>query len=291
MTFEKMLQKIKNKIHYLILAALLAATIFVWQVVFAQRVDDKIKIDFFDVGQGSAILIDAPNNNQVLIDGGPSDAILNKLGSALPFSDRQIELVILTHPDSDHLSGLIEVLKRYEVGQILETGIADSSSEYAAWHALIAEKNIPLVFARAGQTIKIADNLMIKILYPFDKIDGQDFKNTNSTSIVSKFFYGKNTLLFTGDAEGATENPLLFAGVDLRADILQVAHHGSKNSTSNEFLAAVEPQIAVIQAGAKNKYGHPAQELLDRLKGVEIFRTDQDGDINFLCDLENCVKK
>jgi len=286
-----MFQRLKNKIHYLILAALLAAAIFVWQAVFAQPAEDKIKIDFFDVGQGSAILIDAPNGNQVLVDGGPSDAILNKLGSALPFSDRKIELVILTHPDSDHLSGLIEVLKRYEVGEILETGIAESSAEYQTWKDLIKTKNIPLIFASAGQTIKIADNLMIKILYPFDKIDGQEFKNTNSTSLISKLLYGKNTLLFTGDAEGATENPLLFGRVDLQADILQVAHHGSKNSTSNEFLAAVAPQIAVIQVGAKNQYGHPAQELLDRLKGVEIFRTDQQGDINFLCDLEDCVKR
>ncbi len=283
-----MFQRIKSKIHYLILAGLLAVVIFVWQAVFAQRVEDKIKIDFFDVGQGSAILIDAPNGNQALIDGGPSGAILNKLGEALPFSDRKIELVILTHPDSDHLSGLIEVLRRYEVGQILETGIADSSAEYQVWNDLIEAKNVPVVFARAGQAIKIADNLIIEILYPLDKISGQNFKNTNNTSIVSKLFYGKNILLFTGDAEGAVENPLLFSGADLRADILQVAHHGSKNSTSNEFLAAVAPQIAVIQVGAKNRYGHPAQELLDRLKGVEIFRTDQDGDVNFLCDLSAC---
>ena len=117
----KMLQRIKNKIGFLILAALAVAAVFIWSALFAQPTDEKIKIDFFDVGQGDALFIDAPNGNQVLVDGGPSDAILNKLGTALPFFDRKIELVILTHPDADHLSGLIEVLKRYDVGEILET--------------------------------------------------------------------------------------------------------------------------------------------------------------------------
>ena len=286
-----MWQRLKNKIPYIILVALLLAAVFVWSVVWAQETgrSDKIKIDFFDVGQGAAIFVAAPNNNQVLIDGGPSDAVLAKLGQELPFFDRKIELLILTHPDSDHLSGLIEVLKRYEVGKILETGIADSSAEYQAWNDLIVAKNIPVFFAQAGQVIKIADNLEIKVLYPLAKINGQDFsKNTNATSIVGKIFYGQNTILFTGDAEEQTEQPLLLMGVDLKADILVVGHHGSKNSTSQEFLTAVAPKIAVIQVGAKNRYGHPAQEVLDRLKGINIFRTDLDKDIKFECDLAKC---
>ena len=285
-----MLQRIKNKIGFLILAALVIAAVFVWSTVFASPTEEKIKIDFFDVGQGEALFIDAPNGNQVLVDGGPSDVILNKLGSALPFFDRKIELVILTHPDADHLSGLIEVLKRYEVGEVLETGIEDATSQYAAWNDLIKEKNIPVVFAQAGQIIKISDNLAIKILYPLDKINGEDYsKNTNNTSIMGKIFYGQNSILFTGDAEGVEENSLLLNGSDLKADILQVAHHGSKSSTDQEFLAAVAPQIAVIQVGAKNRYGHPTQEVLERLKGIKVLRNDLDGDIEFVCDLTDCA--
>lgn len=285
-----MFQKIKNNLGWVVLAALAAGAVFVWLAIFAQAVGDRVKIDFFDVGQGSAILVAAPNGNQVLIDGGPSDIILAKLGQALPLTDKKIELVILTHPDADHLSGLIEVLKRYEVGQILETGIADNTTEYQAWNELIKQKNIPVVFASAGQTIKMADNLAIKILYPLGKINGQDFsKKTNATSIVGKIIYGQNSILFTGDAEEQTEQPLVILGADLRADILAVGHHGSKTSTSEEFLAAVAPQIAVIQVGAKNRYGHPAPETLARLKGVGIFRTDQAGDIDFICDLEKCL--
>ena len=286
-----MLQRLKNKIPHLILAGLLLVAVFVWLAVWEARVSDKVKIDFFDVGQGSAIFVGAPNGNQILIDGGPSDAVLAKLGQALPLFDRKIELLILTHPDSDHLSGLVEVLKRYEVGQILATGIADNSAEYRAWNDLIKQKNIPVVFARAGDVVKIADNLAIQILYPFGKINGQDFSNTNSTSIVGKIFYGQNTVLFTGDAEGSVENPLLFSGINLKADILVVGHHGSKNSTSAEFLAAVAPKIAVIQVGAKNKYGHPTQEVLDRLKNVKVLRNDLDGDVDFECDLVKCLRE
>ena len=283
-----MWQRLKNKIPYFILAALLLMAVFIWLAIFELAPSDKVKIDFLDVGQGSAILILAPGDNQVLIDGGPSDAVLTKLGQTLPIFDRKIELLILTHPDSDHLSGLVEVLRRYEVGQILETGITADSAEYKTWNDLIKTKNVPVVFAQAGDMIKIADNLAIEILYPLGKINGQEFKNTNATSIVGKIIYGQNSILFTGDAEGQTEQPLLMLGADLRADILVVGHHGSKNSTSAEFLAAIMPSIAVIQVGAKNTYGHPTQEVLDRLKNINIFRTDLNKDINFECDLVAC---
>lgn len=284
-----MWQRVKDKIPYIILTVLVLAAGFIWLRVWAQAASDKVKIDFLDVGQGSAILVNAPNGNQALIDGGPSDAVLAKLGEALPLYDKKIELLILTHPDSDHLSGLVEVLKRYEVGQILETGIADSSAEYQEWNKLIEQKKIPVVFAAAGQKIVVADNLAIKILYPMGKINGQEFKNTNATSIVGKIIYGQNKILFTGDAEEQTEKILQLVDADLTADILVVGHHGSKTSTSAEFLAAVAPAIAVIQVGMNNKYGHPTAEVLERLKGLNIWRTDLDKDISFVCDLAKCV--
>jgi len=287
-----MFQKLKDKISHLILAGLLVAALFVWQAVLAEQAGENIKVIFFDVGQGSATLIDASNGNQVLIDGGPSDAILSKLGETLPYSDRRLELVILTHPDADHLNGLIEILKRYEVEKILETGIFDNSANYQVWQKIIKEKDIPVVFAQADQTIKVADNLVIKILHPFGLINGQDFKErTNDSSIVAKLFYGQNTLLLTGDAEIKVEDQLIFAGADLKSDILQVGHHGSKGSTGEEFLAAVAPQIAVIQAGLNNRYGHPHQETLGRLKNIETWRTDLDKDVKFICNLKKCEKR
>jgi len=281
----------KNKIVVFLLGALFIATILVWLAVFWARADGLVKVDFVDVGQGDAVFIEAPNQNQVLVDGGPSDAILAKLGRLLPFYDKKIDLLVLSHPDADHLNGLIEVLKKYDVGQILETGINDDTANYRTWQALIKEKNIPVVFARAGQVVQIADNLALKIIYPLGNIAGQDYTGkTNNSSLVAKLTYGQNKILLTGDAEKQTEAILLFSGADLSADILQVAHHGSKNSTSPEFVSAVAPKQAVIQVGADNRYGHPTQEVLDILKNVKIWRNDLDGDVEFSCGLKSCVK-
>ena len=284
------LKILKDKILWLVFGALALANFFIWLAIFEATPASKIKVDFFDVGQGSAIFLSAPGGNQVLIDGGPSDAILTKLGENLPLFDKKIELLILTHPDADHLNGLIEVLKKYEVGAVLENGIADSSAGYAFWHQLLKEKRVPVFIAHRGQTIKIADNFQIKILAPLAEIAGQSFSNTNNTSVVGKIIYGRNSILFAGDAEKVEEAQLIFSRADLKARILTIGHHGSKNSSGADFLAAVGAQTAVIQVGLNNRYGHPAQETLDRLKNEKIWRTDLEGDIVFECDLKECLK-
>ena len=280
----------RNKIVWLIFGILALANFFVWLAIFETWPTPKIKISFFDVGQGSAIFLAAQNGNQVLVDGGPSDAILTKLGENLPLFDKKIELLILTHPDSDHLNGLIEVLKKYEVGAVLETGIADNSSNYLFWHQLLKENNTPIYIAHLGQAIRIADGFEIKILAPLVKIAGQSSGSINNTSIAGKVIYGQNSLIFTGDAEKAEETQLISSGLNLKAQILSVGHHGSKNSSGADFLAAVDASTAVIQVGRNNRYGHPSQEALERLKNSEIWRTDLEGDINFECDLNECLK-
>ncbi|OGZ33332.1 MAG: hypothetical protein A2174_00615 [Candidatus Portnoybacteria bacterium RBG_13_41_18] len=256
----------------------------VWTAVFARGQSGSLEVHFFDIGQGKAIFIETPDGNQVLIDGGPDNSVLAKLSQAMPFYDRDIDLLILTHPDSDHLNGLVEVLKRYAVGKIIESGIIDSSAEYQAWHELIKEKNIPVVGALAGQKIKIGDDFVLEILYPNRSLSGQNFSNTNDSSIVSRLDYGQNSFLFTGDTEEKAENYLVGSGVNINADILDVSHHGSKNATGEEFLGAVSPDAAVIQVGASNRYGHPAPETLDRLEGIQVFRTDLCRDINIFSD-------
>lgn len=131
---------------------------------------------------------------------------------------------------------------------------------------------------------------MLEILYPNRSLVGQSFSNTNQSSIVARLEFGKNSFLFTGDAEESTEYFLVATGVNLDSDILDVGHHGSKNSTSQGFLEAVSPETAVIQVGKNNRYGHPAQETLERLKNIKILRTDILGDINFTCDIQNCAE-
>lgn len=290
---------LRQKFSLYILAALFLIAALIWSNFldfgqFASIINGVknggVKITFFDVGQGNSVFIEASNNNQVLIDGGPGSQILNKLGETMLFFDRNIDVVILTHPDADHLNGLVDVLEKYEIGEIVEPCINESSAAHGEWNKLIEEKKIPRTCAKFGQKIKLAKNIELNILYPFESLAGMNLKNTNDSSLVIKMSYGENKILLTGDAEEKTEYQLINSGVGLEAQILQVGHHGSKSSTSENFLKAVNPKTAVIQVGKNNRYGHPSQEVLGRLKNIspKIFRTDVDGDIEFLCDVDRC---
>lgn len=279
--------KRQNNFKYLFLSGLSSVAFLIYAAVFIQLPDNNLKVRFFDIGQGAAIFIEAPNKNQILIDGGPDNIILEKLGQAMPFYDKTIDLIILTHPDSDHLNGLIDVLKRYEVKQIMETGILDNSANYQVWRNLIKEKNILVSYAYLGETINLDNGITMDILSPSKNLAGSKVSNSNGASIVSRLIYGETEFLFTGDADSGVEWQLVSMGLNLSADVLNVGHHGSKNSTSDIFLQAVNPRIAVIQAGKNNKYGHPHQEVLQKLKNILILRTDINKDINFKSNGKN----
>jgi len=258
--------------------------ILVWLAVFTQAQNQFLEVDFFDVGQGDSIFIEAPNGNQVLIDGGPGNIILEKLGEELPFHDRSIDLIILTHPEADHINGLIEVLKNYKVGRVLYTGVVRDTSAYREWTELISEKNIPLTIAQAGQVIYLSPQIKLYVLWPFRDLSGQSLKNNNNASVVVQLVYGQAEFLFTGDIEKETEKDLASSGIDLASDVLKVLHHGSKTSTTQEFLSKVNPKVAVICAGEKNPYGHPHQSVLERLKDIRVYGTYKDGDVEILSD-------
>ncbi|MCK5412966.1 MAG: MBL fold metallo-hydrolase [Candidatus Pacebacteria bacterium] len=272
--------KFKN-ILFIIFAIFFILDVFLVFSFDNQDTTKNSKIIFFDVGQGDSAMIDAGNNIQILIDGGDGNVILDKLGKYMPLLDRKIELVIMTHPDKDHMGGLVEVLKFYEVGQILETGIVCETAICKEWDKLIKEKNIPIKYAEFGQMIKIND-IDIKILYPFNNLNNQRVKDDNESSIVLRVDTENNSYLLTGDAGFDVENELIEKNINIKTRILKIAHHGSKNATSNEFLMKVNPQKAVIPVG-KNSYGHPAEELMNRLKNmnIEIFRIDKNGDLIF----------
>ncbi|HLD31187.1 MAG TPA: ComEC/Rec2 family competence protein [Patescibacteria group bacterium] len=276
----------------------LATTFFIflllWGIFYWQSKEEKGKlvVNFFDVGQGDSILIKTPNNQKILIDGGPDNGVLAKLGRSLPFYDKEIDLMILTHPHSDHLVGLVEVLKRYKVKKIISTGVIHTTPEYLAWLEEIKEQKIPLEIAIAGQVLDFGNETKMEILYPLENLAGQSVDDLNNTSIVSKLTFKDNSFLFMGDAEATAEEKIIASGADLKADILKIGHHGSKNATSENFLEKVDPQSAVISVGAKNKFGHPSGLVVNRLKreGTEILRTDIEGDIKFLGDGEAFVK-
>ncbi len=266
--------------------ALVAANVCVWYAVWYVDAHRNLALSFFDVGQGDAIFITAPNGNQILVDGGPSDRIVARIGRELPFWDRSIEVVLVTHPHADHLAGALEVLRRYDVGVIIESGARHSIAEYDEWRGLVEARRIPVVTAAAGTRIRFAAGGELEILAPFEDFSGASPDNQHDAAVVARLAYGSASAMLTGDAERAVEYRVLFSGADVRADILKVGHHGSRTSTSEQFLAAVAPRFAVIQAGARNRYGHPHQEVLDRLAsfGAAVFRTDRDGDIVFRSD-------
>ena len=258
----------------------------IWYAVYYAEAQRNLAIHFFDVGQGDGIFFELPNHVQVLIDGGPGSGILAKLGNVMPFWDHTIDLVVLTHPHVDHLDGLIDVLKRYDVGMVIESGVSYATPDYDEWNRLLAQKNVHVVYAHAGQHVALSDIAALDILYPMKDLVGAKFSNVHDSMIVSKLSYGLSTVLFMGDAERLIEYRLMGVERSLVSDVLKVGHHGSKTSTTQGFLDMVSPRFAVISVGRKNRYGHPHQEVVDRIQslGITLFRTDINGDVEFISD-------
>jgi competence protein ComEC len=227
--------------------------------------DDELHVSFLDVGQGDAILIQK-GNQQVLIDGGPSsqDVTLG-LGDRMPFWDRTIELVVLTHPHSDHLTGLVEVLKRYKVEQVLYPDLDYESPLYDEWDELVNEKGIPCTIAQTGQEIDLGDGIMISVLNPqASPLTGTE-SDTDNNGVVLRLTMGGVSFLLAADIGWEAEFELIAERDDLASTVLKVAHHGSDTSTTLEFLAAANLQVAVISVG-ENSFGHPSNEVIKRLE-------------------------
>ena len=261
------------------------AALPVWHAVFASLPSGHLSFHSLDIGQGDATFIETPRHHQILIDGGPDQSVLSELGAVMAFSDKTIDLIVLTHPQEDHMFGLIPVLERYHVGAVLMTGVNYQTSTYAEFKKVIAEKNIPLYRAHAGQNIRFNDGVALDILYPFDNLEGKDFAgDVNDTSVASRITFGGKKFLVMGDAGMLEETNLVNSEEDLDIDVLKVSHHGSRTSTSRLFLENTTPSIAVISVGARNRYGHPTKETLDRLDGISVYRTDKNGRVEITTD-------
>jgi len=267
-----------------VIPPLLVAAILVW-VIAATMPDDKLHVSFLDVGHGDAILVHR-GSQQVLIDGGPSpQAVIRGLSDRMPFWDRTIELVVSTHPHADHLTGLVEVLNRYQVERILYPDLAYDSALYEQWLSLIEEDGIQSTIAQTGQRIDLGEGVMMKAFNPHLTDTGSDI---NNDSVVLRLDVGEVSFLLASDIGWETEFELIAHGVDLSSTVLKVAHQGSDSSTTMEFLAASDPQLAVISVGEDNRFGHPSPEVLQRLEEKigkkNVYRTDKHGTIEFITD-------
>ncbi len=250
--------------------------------------DGYLHTYFLDVGQGDSIFVKTPDGKQILIDGGPNNMVIQKLGEVMPFYDRDIDVLVITHTDSDHITGLVEVLERYDFNLIIRSNILCEKTLCLALEEKIDEEDTQVWFVDSGDVLDLGHGAYLDILYPLN--DEPYNGKPNNNSVVAKLVYGENSLLLTGDAEKKVETMLFYSGADVSARFLKVAHHGSKTSTTDKFLKAVSPLFAFIEVG-DNYYGHPSEDILTRLenKGVKYYRTDRDGDVHLIMGLENNI--
>lgn len=236
---------------------------------------------FFDVGQGDSALISLPESKQILIDTGDRKEVLEKIEKNMPAFDRKIEYLVLSHADSDHVGMALEIMQSFKVEQVVVGPSHSDSRTYQKIEEYIKENNVSRKQVGRGDKICALENACMEFLSP--EID-QKNGSTNEMSLVFRFDYGENELMFTGDAEQEIQNKIAEKMEEeaLKSDYLKVAHHGSKESVDSRFLDEVKPALAIISVG-KNSYGHPTKEAIDRLeeKNIKILRTDQIGDIKF----------
>lgn len=262
--------------------------------------DRRLHLVFCDVGQGDAILV-SQGKNQVLIDGGPDDKVIDCLSEQMPFWDREIELVVLTHPEADHLSGLIEVFRRYAVGKFMVNGINKQTAVFTALAEAVAAEGCEVYLPRQGDEVSLGE-LSLEVVWPKERLGSglvwsgeinervlgtSTYKNKlNESSIVLGLHYREFEAWLIGDIGQDTEQALVGMGALTEAEVLKVGHHGSKYSSSLEFLRQISPELAIISVGEKNSFGHPTDEVLMRLEsvGAKIYRTDETGEVEIVSD-------
>lgn len=268
----------------IIIGAIVIITVIA-QEFLVSRVSQP-ELTMFDVGQGDSLLLRFPSQETVLIDGGPDRTVVSAIAKKIGYFRHSIDLVILTHPHADHLNGLVEVLKRYDVGHVLTTGIAgDGGPEWNAWQAWTRAHADRVWYAKRSDEYTVGSGT-IKVLYPPQPLLGSSPPHQgsegqgglNDASIVFMLTLNKKKWLFMGDASEVIESQLMRLGEDLHAQVLKVGHHGSRFSTSEQFLRLVKPEVALISVGA-NSFGHPAQSVIYRLEhaGAHVYRTDKNG--------------
>lgn len=253
-------------------------------IYFAQaRSDQLLHIYFLDIGQGDAILITAPNGQNILIDGGPDGRVTEHLDQLLPPWNRRLDYIALTHAHADHATGLIEVVQRYPVGQFLYNGTDYDSVTYRTLLQTVAEREIPIEIADATDIYHLG-SVTWDILHPL--VERPSITDPNAGSVVTLLTYGNFKALLTGDAIVQTETDMLAAGLIPDVDVLKVGHHGSQTSSGRPFLDTAKPEVAAIQVGQNNKFGHPYPAVLERLQttSTQIFRNDLHGTIEIVTD-------
>ena len=280
---------VKNNRKQVLLWVLVFLNLTIWIWYFSIRTNHELRVVFLNIGQGDSIYIRAPSGNDMLVDAGPRGrSVLRELGAVMPWSDKDIDVILETHADADHIGGFPDVIKRFSVNAIIETGNHSKTNQIDGQvEELIKEKNIPEIIAKRGTVIDLGDGVKFIVLFPDKNVIGWE---TNLSSIVGVLSYGSRKFLLTGDSPIQIENYLVGLadgrGESLHVDVLKPGHHGSRTSTGQIYINAAKPAYAVISAGLHNRYGHPMKEVIDRLTsaGVKVFQTSVNGRVEFDTD-------
>ena len=265
--------------HFFLVSALVLS---LWAVL--NTVHTKLRLSFLDIGQGDAILIQTPEYKNILIDAGPDSKVVDRLGEKMGFFDKTIDLFIMTHPDRDHYAGIMDIFGKYEIQTVMLTGIYNADILYREFLNELKQRDISIIYADNSRDLQIGRETYLDILYPFKSMSliGKKVRNKNSTSVALRLVYkGKSLALLSGDAEEKQERELVLSGQEFVSDIFKLGHHGSKSSSSQLFLNAVTPKTVVISAGKDNKFGHPHEETLNRVKDLEIRSTITQGTVTY----------
>ncbi len=265
-------------------------SLVLWQEITIN--DGKLHVVFCDVGQGDAIFIRTPQKTDILIDGGPDKRVLDCLSKHMPFWDKTIDVVILSHPHQDHFAGLIDVLQSYTVLSFDSEKLVNKSAGFRELQNGLAAKDVKTRYLLAGDILKTKDGLSMEVLAPsqgfLDRTspNGEIGESGEFASLIIFMSFGENTFLLTGDSQapGLKDAIESVAGVD----VLQVPHHGSKSGLTKDILDVLSPKLAVISVGKNNRYGHPNNEIIKILRDydIKILRTDEVGEVEIIADGE-----
>lgn len=264
----------------LVVSCVVCAALSLW---FHDHVSTRpLEIFFLDVGQGDAIYVRTPMDHDMLIDGGRSVSVLRRLSEVMSLNDRHIDVLLETHPDADHIGGFPSVLERYSVGVFVEPGIESLNAIDDEIRRLRAERGVGSVIARRGMRIDFGDGVTFDVLYPLGNTFFVD--DPNGASIIGRLVYGSSSVMLTGDAPKSSEAFVVSLDADrARSDILKAGHHGSRTSSGESFVSAVDPDWVIFSVGKNNTYRHPHDEVVSLFerRGIEVLRTDELGTIEF----------
>ncbi len=250
-----------------------------------------LKFEVLDIGQGDALWIESPTGTQVLVDGGPNNALMKEIPNVIPWYDRHIDMLVVTNPDKDHFEGFISLLKKYSVDVVLEPGTKNNTGTYDTFEKEVADRKIPKILAHSGQVIDLGGGAYLQVLFPDRDVSGL---SSNDGSIVMRLVYGDTSVMLQGDSTAKIENYLMTLGTTtLKSTILKAGHHGSRTSSVKEYVSVISPQLTVASSGINNDYGHPHKETVDTMNGLGIpfYDTCNNGRIVFESNGKDFVLK